>query len=333
MTRLLSTLTSVLLTACLLGPAPAQAADKRAGPRTGPKEPHRVGVIIALGVGHKLEARPTYKMVQRVTAAVGAYRQKRAKYILFSGGHTTGHIAEADEMKIMAQAMGVPARAILSENGSISTGQNARNAARIVARKRFRSALLVTHKSHMARAMKHFRKRVPRLRRIYRLYADDYSPGRVELEFDPPLPEMDEFQAIVIHGQSRTVDFLGDTVVLDRTQRALARTMVYLYQSGVTDIPYFVWHGAYAVGHITRAEVIAIGAVALGLPSRKIVLAPARRNSKITTALFERCTLNGWKRVLAVLAPGRDEDVEMMEQQYLERGISAHVIVAPEIPL
>ena len=292
-----------------------------------------MGVIIALGVGHKLEATPTYKMVQRVTAAVAAYRSQRAKYILFCGGHTTGHIAEADEMKIMAQAMGVPARAILSENGSISTGQNARNAARIVARKRFRSALLVTHKSHMARAMKNFRKRVPRLRRIYRLRADDYAPSPIDLEFDPPLPALDSFQAVVIHGQSRTVDFLGDTVVLDRSQRALVRAMVHLYQNGLTDIPYFVWHGAYAVGHITRAEVIGLGAVALGLPARKLVLAPARRNSTVTTALFERCTLNGWKRVLAILAPGRDDEVELMEHQYRERGINAHVIVAPEIPL
>ena len=308
----------------------ASAADS---PRTVPAEPHRVGVIIALGVGHKLEAAPTYKMLQRVTAAVSAFNQQRAKYILFCGGHTTGHIAEADEMKIMAQALGVPARSILTENGSISTGQNARNAARIVARKRFRSALLVTHKSHMARALKAFRKRIPRLRRIHRLYADDYAPSKLQLEFDPPLPKMDDFQAVVIHGQSRPVDFLGDTVILDRTQRALARTMVYLYQSGVTDIPYFVWHGAYAVGHITRAEVIALGAVALGLPARKIVLSPARRNSTITTALFERCTLNGWTRVLAILAPGRTDDVEMMEHQYRERGINATVIVAPEAPL
>ncbi len=332
MTRSLATLCALLLVPCLVAAAAGrvEAADS---PRTEPLEPHRVGVIIALGVGHQLEATPTYKMLQRVTAAVSAYRQQRAKYILFCGGHTTGHIAEADEMKIMAQAMGVPARAILTENGSISTGQNARNAGRMVARKRFRSALLVTHKSHMARALKEFRKKIPRLRRIQRLYADDYAPSKVELEFDPPLPKMDDFQAVVIHGQSRPVDFLGDTVVLDRTQRALARTMVYLYQNGVTDIPYFVWHGAYAVGHITRAEVIALGAVALGLPARKIVLSPARRNSTGTTALFERCTQSGWTRVLAILAPGREDEVEMMEHQYRERGLSAHVIVAPEAPL
>ncbi len=157
-------------------------------PRTAPKEPLRVGVIIALGIGHRHEARPTYKMLQRVTAAVSAYRQKRAKYILFCGGHTTGHISEADEMKIMAQALGVPARAILVENGSISTGQNARNAARLVGRKRFRSALLVTHKSHMDRAMGHFKKRVPRLRRIYKLYADDFAPSRIDITLTHPSP-------------------------------------------------------------------------------------------------------------------------------------------------
>ncbi len=330
MKQLRTCLCCLLLLALWVPQKSLMAADS--APRTEPKEPHRVGVIIALGIGHRHEARPTYKMLQRVTAAVSAYRQKRAKYILFCGGHTTGHISEADEMKIMAQALGVPARAILVENGSISTGQNARNAARIVGRKRFRSALLVTHKSHMARAMGHFRKRVPRLRRIYKLNADDFAPGRVELAFDPPLPKLDSFQAVVVHGQSRAIDFLGDTVVLDRTQRALARTMTALYQLGLTDVPYFVWHGAFAIGHITRAEVIGLAAAALGLPARKLILAPARRNALVTTALFERCTENEWKRVIAILAPGREEDVELIESEYRQRGITAHVIVAPELP-
>jgi hypothetical protein len=307
-------------------PAPARDAV-----RTEPKEPHRVGVIIALGFGHTYEARPPYKMLQRVTAAVSAYRQRRARYILFCGGHTSGHVSEADEMKIMAQAMGVPPRDILVENGSLSTVQNARNAERIVNRKRFRSALLVTHKNHMDRAMNSFRK-IKRLRRIFRHYADDFAPSRVELEFDPPLPRLEGFQAVVVHGQSKPVDFTGDTLVLDRTQLALARTMAHLYQQGLTETPYFVWHGAFGAGHVTRAEMIGIAASGLGLPSRKLVYAPGRRFAPITTALFDRCIENDWKRVLAVLAPGRDDEVELMEQQYREKGIEAVVIVAPDLP-
>ncbi len=121
-------------------------------------------------------------------------------------------------------------------------------------------------------------------------------------------------------------------MVLDRTQRALARTMTTLYQQGLTDVPFFVWHGAFAIGHITRAEVIGLAATALGLPARKLILAPARRNALVTTALFERCTENEWKRVIAILAPGRQEDVDLIESEYRQRGITAHVIVAPDVP-
>jgi len=288
-------------------------------------------VIIALGFGHDAEASVPYRMVQRVGAAVQTFREGRSKYLLFCGGYTSGHIAEAEEMKILAMAMGVPDRAILIENGSISTVQNARNAERIVLKKRFRSALLVTHRNHMTRAFKEFKK-VKGLRSVHRYPADDWLQEPLADNLDQELPASAEIQAVVIHGKSQPVDFLGDTVTLDKTQASLARTMALLYQRGLTSMPYYVWHPAVSVGHITRAEVIAVAASAFGLPSKVVQLGASRRFAPGKLGLFETCKANGWTRVLAVLPREREEEVELMEQQYLENGIVATVILAVPLP-
>ena len=317
----------------LMVPAGAQARKKTS---TEPADPRRVGVIIALGSGHIYEAKPGLKMLQRVGTAVQAWRNKRAKYILFSGGHTAGHVSEAEEMKVLAQAMGVPARSIIVENGSISTKQNANNVGRIVNKRRFRSAILVTHANHMARAHRSF-KEIKRLRRLYKMPADDWVPENLELTLEGvegekvKLPAPDEIQAVVLHGRSRKLDFMGDTLQLDSLQRALGRTAAWLYQQGFDQLPCFVWHKAFAVGHVTRAEMIGYAAVAYGLPARFIRHGVARRFSPDTTDLFEICLENGWTSVLAVLTPGREKSIEIVKKMYAEKGITATVIVAPAI--
>jgi hypothetical protein len=324
-------LTLVALTVLL--PAGAQSRQKKA---TAPADPRRVGIIIGLGSGHIYEAKPGLKMLQRVGTAVQAWRNKRAKYILFSGGHTAGHVSEAEEMKVMAQAMGVPARSIIVENGSMSTKQNAENVGRIVNKRRFRSAILVTHASHMARAHRSF-KEIKRLRRIYKMPADEWVPDNIELTLkgsdgeEVKLPDPDELQAVVLHGRSRHVDFMGDTLTLDSLQRALGRTAAWLYQQGYDQLPCFVWHKALAVGHVTRAEMIGYAAVAYGLPARFVRHGVARRFSPDTTDLFEVCLENGWTNVLAVLTPGREKSIEIVRKMYAEKGITATVIVAPKV--
>ena len=273
-------------------PASVEARKRKA---TEPADPRRVGVIIGLGSGHIYEAKPGLKMLQRVGTAVRAYRNKRAKYILFSGGHTAGHVSEAEEMKIMAQAMGVPARAIIVENGSISTKQNARHVERIVNKRRFRSAILVTHANHMPRAFRSF-KEIKRLRRIYKMPADEWVPPDLDLTLkgtegeELKLPSPDGIQAIVLHGRSRKVDFMGDTIKLDDLQRSLGQVAAWLYQQGFDELPYFFWHKAFAVGHVTRAEMIGYAAAAMGLPARYIHHGAARRFSPGTTDLFRADT-------------------------------------------
>ncbi|MEY4519086.1 MAG: hypothetical protein RLZZ499_1685 [Cyanobacteriota bacterium] len=66
------------------------------------------------------------KGIERVQKAVNLYRQKRANYILFSGGFKYGKYAysEAAIMKDNAMKCGVPAEAILIEELSNNTKEN-----------------------------------------------------------------------------------------------------------------------------------------------------------------------------------------------------------------
>lgn len=62
---------------------------------------------------------------ERVELAVGLYNDKRAPYILFSGGlGKDGNVAEAILMKEKAIALGVPENAILTEELSYNTTEN-----------------------------------------------------------------------------------------------------------------------------------------------------------------------------------------------------------------
>ena len=67
------------------------------------------------------------KGIERVDKAVDLYKQKRANYILFSGGIKYGKYttSEAITMKNNALKKGVPAKAILTEELSNNTKENA----------------------------------------------------------------------------------------------------------------------------------------------------------------------------------------------------------------
>jgi len=289
------------------------------------KEQQHLGVIIALGFGHVHEARPTFSMVQRVLTAVDLYHRKVAKHILFSGGYTTGHVAEAEEMAIMAMAYGVPAKAIWVENASNTTGDNARFSEHIIDRHRVRSAALVTHSSHMERARKTFLK-IRRLGTIERFPADETQIPIHDLEYDQELPRSEEFDAIMLHATTRRGGFPFDPLRIQPDHIDLARTAGDLHQRGLVK-PVYVWHRAYAAGHITRAEVIGIAAVAFGVPQKWLIYSPSRRNAVDKQNLFEFCQSAGWTRVLAVIPRHRETESDKIVAQYAEQGIVARVVL------
>lgn len=294
------------------------------------KASERVGIIIALGYGHQREARPTRSMAQRVWKAVELYREKKASKILFCGGYTSGHVAESEEMKIMAMALGVPSRSILVENGSISTQQNAANAKALIDKHRFRSAALVTHKNHMKRARKAFAT-IRRLARIEAHYADESEPPELDLRYEGDLPALDQFDAMILHAWTRLPDFPMDPMALGDEHAGLAWTAADLFQRGFRR-PIYIWHRAFAAGHITRSEAIGIAAIALGVPQKWLLYSQSRRFSPEKEDLFDACKKNGWTRILAVIPPSRAKDSEEILAQYQEQGLEATLLVTGKRP-
>ena len=295
------------------------------------KLPRKIGVIIALGFGHSEEARPMWQMAQRVGRAAEAWKRGKAKYVMFCGGYTSGHVAEAEEMKIMAMAFGVPARRIILENGSLSTKGNARNARDLLEPRRFRSAVLITHGSHLGRAKKTFEK-MKVVRRLYGLTADDFTMD------DDPWPKIPkeilskDFDAVIAHGVRPNLSFQGDTVVLDESARALAYSVASLWRGGMKNTPIFLWYKASGVGHITRAEALGIACIGFGVPRRLLNYSASRRFGTSNVELFPTCRKNGWKSVLLLLPPKKFKDKDRIVRQYKENGIETVVMPTFEIP-
>ena len=79
-----------------------------------------------------------------------------APLLLLSGGGT-GPVSEAEIMRRMALARGVPDAALLVEPESRDTVENAREAARLLRSRGGRKVLLVSDRAHLPRAVLLFR--------------------------------------------------------------------------------------------------------------------------------------------------------------------------------
>ncbi len=124
----------------------------------------KAGAIVLLGggVSPSTEARPWPDLAEasdRVWQAARLWHAGRAPLILASGGHdpATHTQSEAEAMRTVLRAFGVPDSAILLEARSRNTRQNATDSAAILAERNIRRVLLVTSASHMARSVSHFR--------------------------------------------------------------------------------------------------------------------------------------------------------------------------------
>jgi uncharacterized SAM-binding protein YcdF (DUF218 family) len=91
-------------------------------------------------------------LLARVRHAVVLYQQGYASKILMSGGTDDDGVNEADSMKQLAVAAGVPAEAVLTENKSTSTYENFAFSKPVLAEAGLRSVIIVTDPYHNARA-------------------------------------------------------------------------------------------------------------------------------------------------------------------------------------
>ncbi len=122
--------------------------------------PHTVDAIVVFGggVGESGQAGGGYQ--ERVVAAVNLYRAGYAQAIVFSSGFRFA-MREAEVMRDLALANGIPAGAVTIEDRAASTHENVLFTDAILQQHGWRSILLVSSPYHMRRALLTWRAAAP----------------------------------------------------------------------------------------------------------------------------------------------------------------------------
>ncbi|HZH44988.1 MAG TPA: YdcF family protein [Lysobacter sp.] len=121
----------------------------------------RADAVVVLGGGDRLAwiKRPHVRAedlrYSRLAAGARAWLAGRAPRVILSGGGRPGR-TEARSMAYAIQRLGVPASALLLEERSLDTDDNARYTARLAREHGIRRVLLVTSQLHMPRAVQLF---------------------------------------------------------------------------------------------------------------------------------------------------------------------------------
>ena len=116
----------------------------------------KAGAIVVLGCRLDAEGGARERLRRRVARAVELYRAGVAPLLLLSGGGDRP-VAEAETMRELALAAGVPAGALLCEAASNNTVENALNSARLLGERDITRILLVSDRTHLPRATLLFR--------------------------------------------------------------------------------------------------------------------------------------------------------------------------------
>ncbi len=125
------------------------------------KEPsqstHTFDAIVVLGAAVGTGGGPSAALRRRVAEAVRRFEAGQAPVLLLSGGKGGSRPAEAEVMRDLALAAGVPEARLVLETDSRSTLENARCSARIMGARGWSKALVVTDAVHLPRALMAFR--------------------------------------------------------------------------------------------------------------------------------------------------------------------------------
>jgi uncharacterized SAM-binding protein YcdF (DUF218 family) len=130
-----------------------------------PNELPKADVIVVFGGQTQLNRANWFEPYDRATAvdridrAEALYRAGRAPRILLSGSALEGRVSEAQIIARLLRQRGIPDSALLLENDSRNTYENARFTDVIMRGQKLRSALLVTSALHMPRALGSLEKR------------------------------------------------------------------------------------------------------------------------------------------------------------------------------
>jgi vancomycin permeability regulator SanA len=107
--------------------------------------------ILVFGARAYANGEPSDALEDRVLTAVELYKKRLAPRLIFSGGPGDGAISEAQAMRRLAIARGVPAAAIVTDDAGLTTDATVRNAARILKATRDPAVLAVSHAWHLPR--------------------------------------------------------------------------------------------------------------------------------------------------------------------------------------
>ncbi len=114
-------------------------------------------VIIVLGAAVWRGGEPSPALRRRVSHAVELLQAGQGRMLLMTGGLGTHPPPEAHVMRQLAMAQGIPDTRILLEDQATSTFQSALRCTRILRQHGWSTALIVTDRYHLPRALLSFR--------------------------------------------------------------------------------------------------------------------------------------------------------------------------------
>jgi hypothetical protein len=300
-----------------------EAATRQKGyPTYTPAEVPKADVIIALGVRPDSTYTPSVEMMWNLGTAVSLFQAERAPLLLLCGGYTQGHIAEAEMMKLVAQAMGVPARAIVMDNGSHDTKENAKNTAFIAGRAGYRSAILVAQPGHIQRAANEF-VMAAAVAVLYPVAAEKGEPPF--LLSDGAVTSKTSCDAVVVHGVSEGFDFASDPLAISPGMTASIAAAAGFYKQGLAP-KVLLFHDLAAWGHVKRTEAMTIVASAMGIPESAITTSSSRRYEPERQSLAKLCKAARVRNVLAIVPYVLEPQALAIQEEYGAAGVAVEFL-------
>jgi uncharacterized SAM-binding protein YcdF (DUF218 family) len=115
-------------------------------------EARKVDALIVLGSAVWPGERPSPSLAARTRHAIALFRAGYARRLILCGGLGQNPPAEAEAMRRIAIAAGVPAEALVLDDTSHSTEENLAHAWQIMQARGWKSALIVSDPFHLLRA-------------------------------------------------------------------------------------------------------------------------------------------------------------------------------------
>ncbi|MCS7222271.1 MAG: YdcF family protein [Anaerolineae bacterium] len=115
-------------------------------------------VIIVLGARVLPDGRPGPDLYSRTRHGVNLYQSGWASQLMFTGGYAGDAASAAAVARRLALKWGVPDEHIWLADGSMSTWEDAKVAARLMRRQGWQRAIVVSHPLHLYRAQWMFRR-------------------------------------------------------------------------------------------------------------------------------------------------------------------------------